>query len=182
MGWESQTAGLPSLSAETIVAIKAQELICREWACIKVGMEVLLSDQKMVFMFAEDGCQTRFWQRKMMRRPVQLKPLILSVVSGFQLFGMQLRLASAQVNLFWTPHHFHKLPCTQYGGFARCFDLVEVAASECDPCFRGFFFFFPTYAKWQPPSRAQHRSGLAKFDVAVQKIHLRAVLPEESGF
>lgn len=87
------------------------------------------------------GCwQTRFRQRKMMRRTVQLKPLILSVVSGLQLLGMQLCLASVQVNLFWTPHHFHKLNCTQYAGFARCFDLVEVAANGCDLCFQGFFF------------------------------------------
>lgn len=64
--------------------------------------------------------------------PLQLKPLILSVVHGLQLVGVQLRSAPAQVNQFWGPAFLSQLPCMQYGRFAQCFDLSEVAAPPLD--------------------------------------------------
>lgn len=52
MGWESHTAGLSYLSTETMVAIKAHELLYRKRMCTRFRVPVLLSDHKVPFVFA----------------------------------------------------------------------------------------------------------------------------------
>lgn len=85
MGWEPQTAGLSYLTAETMMATEAVPVCMHD-----VKMGVLLSDHKVVFVSAgvaatqgSDG---------------EWKPLILSVVHGLQLVGVQLCSTPAQVN------------------------------------------------------------------------------------
>lgn len=85
MGWEPQTAGLSYLTAETMMATEAVHVCMHD-----VKMGVLLSDHKVVFVSAgvaatqgSDG---------------EWKPLILSVVHGLQLVGVQLCSTPAQVN------------------------------------------------------------------------------------
>lgn len=99
---------------------------------------------------------------------MQLKPLILSVVHGLQLVGVQLRSAPAQVNQFWGPLFLSQLSCMQYGGFARCFDLAEVAAPPLDTVTarvisvtEEIFFFFWSIRQMTAPVEglAQVRPG-----------------------
>lgn len=64
MDWEPQTAvGLFSLSAETTAAIKAPGADLLSVSVHKARTKVLLSDQKMVFLFAGVRRRTRFRQR-----------------------------------------------------------------------------------------------------------------------
>lgn len=83
-GYKRTWADLPSLSVH------------------EVRMGVLLRDHKVAFVFAGVCCHTRF-RRGDDEGPLQLKPLILSVVCGLQLVGVQLCSAPAQVNRFWVP-------------------------------------------------------------------------------
>lgn len=63
---------------------------------------MLIDLNKMAFEFAGVKSSGRFRQRED-EGPLQLKPLILSVVNRLQLVGMQLCLAPAQVSRFWPP-------------------------------------------------------------------------------